>query len=75
MYKFVFNCNYSFRIAANGLNFVALCAGKNPAIIPIKVANTIASKDSHRGIAEIRVLSEKSAIMAGATLFNTKESP
>lgn len=32
----------SVLIAANGLNFVARCAGKKPATIPISVAKIIA---------------------------------
>lgn len=42
--------NYSFRIAARGLNFIALLDGKKPATIPITTANTIAAPASHGGI-------------------------
>ena len=70
---------YSLRIAASGLNLVARCAGKKPAIIPINVENTIASTTSQSGIAEILTLlpypSNMSPINRGAiTLFNTTDS-
>lgn len=42
--------NYSLRIAARGLNFIALLDGKKPATIPITTANTIAAPASHGGI-------------------------
>ena len=50
---------YSFLIAAKGLNLVALCAGKKPAIIPITVENAIAANISHGGITETLVPSAK----------------
>ena len=42
--------NYSLRIAARGLNFIALLDGKKPATIPITTAITIAAPASHGGI-------------------------
>ena len=41
---------YSFRIAANGLNFIARNEGKNPAAIPTKTANTKDKAASQKGI-------------------------
>jgi hypothetical protein len=63
--------HHSFRIAANGLNFVALCAGKKPANIPMTVENTIASPTSHKGMTEIVEIPSISSIRLGATWFTT----
>ncbi len=41
---------YSFLIAANGLSFIALRAGKNPEMIPINTAKPKAARASHGGI-------------------------
>ena len=51
--KAPFYINYSFLIAANGLSFMALNEGINPAIIPITTAKTIADGDNHNGILQI----------------------
>ena len=55
-------------MAARGLNLVALCAGKNPASIPITVEKPIAANISHDGITEIFKLASKplSSIIVGA---------
>ena len=42
--------SYSFLIAANGLNFIALSAGKYPATIPISIANAMEAITSQGGI-------------------------
>ena len=42
--------SYSFLIAASGLNFIALSAGKYPATIPINIANAMEAITSQGGI-------------------------
>ena len=42
--------SYSFLIAASGLNFIALSAGKYPATIPISIANAMEAITSQGGI-------------------------
>lgn len=41
---------YSFLIAANGLSFIALSAGRKPEIMPINTAKPSAAKASQGGI-------------------------
>ena len=43
---------YSFRIAANGLSFIARIAGKNPATMPMMMANPTDGTASQIGITD-----------------------
>lgn len=55
------------RIAANGLNFMALIDGNNPASIPIRTPNIMATNGSHNGMYEIPI--EKSAAAIFITIL------
>ena len=45
-------CCYSFLMAARGLNFMALVAGRNPAAIPTNTSKQSAAAFSHNGISD-----------------------
>ena len=45
--------NYSFRIAARGLSLIALKDGRNPATIPMIIANTTETPGNQNGIEQI----------------------
>lgn len=42
--------SYSFLIAANGLSFIALLAGKNPATMPTSIAKPMDRSASQKGM-------------------------
>lgn len=48
-----FSVLYSFRMAASGLSFMALSAGKKPAAMPMNTAKASDAAASHNGIREM----------------------